>query len=86
VVEGLDAQLDEMLVTLDRDARREIVLDIQRRATEVGCLGFMLFYNYSARLLNWPYYRCLSSWSPKGQDLKNHWLDPDDPSFQGRPG
>jgi ABC-type transport system substrate-binding protein len=86
VVEGLDAQLEQMRVTLDREERREMVLDLQRLATQVGCLGTMNLYNYKEQLLSWPYYHGIKPSSYYyGQDLKNHWLDQDDPSFQGRP-
>jgi hypothetical protein len=45
----------------------------------------MPFYNFSSRVLSWPYYRGLRPWAAKGQDMKNHWLDQSHPSFQGRP-
>jgi ABC-type transport system substrate-binding protein len=86
VVEGLDEQLERLQVTLEREERREILLDIQRTAAEVGCLGPMYFYNYYNQQLHWPYFHS-SGPSPFyfGHDQKRHWLDQDDPSFQGRP-
>jgi ABC-type transport system substrate-binding protein len=85
-VDGLDAQLEQLLVTLDREERREIVFDIQRRATEVGCLGVMYYYNYLDQQLHWPYFHTNPP-SPFyfGHLLRTEWLDQDDPSFQGRP-
>jgi ABC-type transport system substrate-binding protein len=86
VVEGLDAQLDLMSVTYDREERREIVYDIQRRAAQTGCLGVMYYFNGIEQILQWPYFHTPPP-SPVlfGQHYKYDWLDQDDPSFQGRP-
>jgi ABC-type transport system substrate-binding protein len=86
VVEGLDAQLDKLVASYDTDERRQIVLDLHRRSVEVGTFGVMDFYTYMAQRLSWPYLRNMRASSYFfGHDIKNQWLDQDDPSFQGRP-
>jgi peptide/nickel transport system substrate-binding protein len=87
VVDGLDEQLEQLVETYDTDARREIVFDLQRRSIEVGTFGVMDFYGYLTQRLHWPYLHDMRPSSYYfGHDVKNQWLDRDDPSFQGRPG
>jgi peptide/nickel transport system substrate-binding protein len=86
VVDGLDAKLERARVSYDTDERRAIVHDIQRQATEFGCLGIMNYYNYMDRVLHWPYlHGVMPSSFNFGQHQAFQWLDLDDPSFQGRP-
>jgi peptide/nickel transport system substrate-binding protein len=85
VVDGLDDDLANAKTELDIDAAKEIILDVQRKLIEVGGGGIQIYYNYIAQVLTWPYLKGLRPaavyfW----QDRKNFWLDPDDPSFEGR--
>jgi ABC-type transport system substrate-binding protein len=85
-IEGLDDMLAEAKVTLDNDAAKEIVLEIQRKLIEFGGGGIQIYYNYINQNLNWPY---LKNFMPApvyfSQSIKNYWIDPDDASFEGRP-
>jgi ABC-type transport system substrate-binding protein len=86
VVEGLDEKLERLVQEYDRQERIEQVLDLQREAPRYGGFGLMMYHNQIGQILNWPYYKGLRPSSFYfGHDMKNHWLDPDDPSFQGRP-
>jgi hypothetical protein len=51
-----------------------------------GDKWWKIYYNFSSRVLNWPYYHGLTAPHDPGHDLRNHWIDPDDPSFAGRAG
>jgi peptide/nickel transport system substrate-binding protein len=86
VIDGLDDNLAKARVTFDNDEAREVVYEIQRQLLEFGGGGIQIYYNYIGQSLNWPYLRGYSV-SPVyfAQDIKNWWLDPDDPTFEGRP-
>jgi ABC-type transport system substrate-binding protein len=93
----LDALLDQALVSVDYEEGVELIRDAQRIILENGQYGNVVLYNYINRGAGWNYYHSNEKVAPMagepGQGYNifaghlapaNVWLDPNDPSYQGR--
>jgi peptide/nickel transport system substrate-binding protein len=93
----LDALLDQALVSVDYEEGVELIRDAQRLILENGQYGNVVLYNYISRSAGWNYFHGNNKVAPappepgQGYNIfaghlasKNVWVDPNDPSFQGR--
>jgi ABC-type transport system substrate-binding protein len=89
--DAIDAKLDAALAELDFDTAYDLVREVQDLVIENGQYGRCICYNYIVPTMYWNHLHPTSKTETEGWNFLassldgiNQWLDPNDPTFEGR--